>query len=209
MIYDWSTRAFLCDHRLVDLAVPLTDARWARIEPLLPDRTPRRGGRWRDHRQVIDTIAWNFQTGSQWVHLPAEDADEAARTGAARSFATGPDAAGRPVCQQIMAVFAGVNGPVRARAVCEAMNLEMPPSSVNNLRLELKRLVGRKVLVEAEPGFFTLPPAVAAQQAGLRPTLLSHPQRRSGLQPAFSPKPHWAPPRLISMMSTARRTEGP
>ncbi|MFD0369802.1 IS5 family transposase [Streptomyces sp. NPDC127114] len=50
--------------------MPLTDAPWARIEPLLPDRTPRRGGRWRDHREVIDAIAWNFQTGSQWVHLP-------------------------------------------------------------------------------------------------------------------------------------------
>ncbi|MFK4227912.1 IS5 family transposase [Streptomyces sp. NPDC019890] len=52
--------------------MPLTDAQWARIEPLLPDRTPRRGGRWRDHRQVIDAIAWKFQTGSQWVHPPAE-----------------------------------------------------------------------------------------------------------------------------------------
>ncbi|MFJ1753383.1 IS5 family transposase [Kitasatospora sp. NPDC088134] len=39
---------------------------------MLPDRTPKRGGRWRDHRQVIDAIAWKFQTGSQWVHLPAE-----------------------------------------------------------------------------------------------------------------------------------------
>ncbi|RMI26252.1 hypothetical protein EBN88_29845, partial [Streptomyces triticirhizae] len=28
--------------------MPLTDAQWARIEPLLPDRTPKRGGRWRD-----------------------------------------------------------------------------------------------------------------------------------------------------------------
>ncbi|WP_432215538.1 IS5 family transposase [Streptomyces subrutilus] len=54
----------------VGLCVPLTDAQWARIEPLLPDRTPKRGGRWRDHRQVIDAIAFKFQTGSQWVHLP-------------------------------------------------------------------------------------------------------------------------------------------
>ncbi|MFD4862756.1 IS5 family transposase [Streptomyces atratus] len=54
------------------MVVPLTDAQWARIEPLLPNRTPKRGGRWRDHRQVIDAIAWKFQTGSQWVHLPAE-----------------------------------------------------------------------------------------------------------------------------------------
>ncbi|MFI8236823.1 IS5 family transposase [Streptomyces sp. NPDC085866] len=52
--------------------MPSTDAQWARIEPLLPDRTPTRGGRWRDHRQVIDAIAWKFQTGSQWVHLPPE-----------------------------------------------------------------------------------------------------------------------------------------
>ncbi|WP_412074640.1 IS5 family transposase [Streptomyces xanthophaeus] len=50
--------------------MPLTDAQWTRIEPLLPDRTPRRGGRWRDHREVIDAIAWKFQTGSQWIHLP-------------------------------------------------------------------------------------------------------------------------------------------
>ncbi|MFG2205602.1 IS5 family transposase [Streptomyces sp. NPDC048638] len=52
--------------------MPLTDAQWARIEPLLPDRTPKRGGRWRDHREVIDAIAFKFQTGTQWVHLPAK-----------------------------------------------------------------------------------------------------------------------------------------
>ncbi|MFJ3022640.1 IS5 family transposase [Streptomyces tendae] len=50
--------------------MPLTHAQWARIEPLLPDRTPKRGGRWRDHREVIDAIAFKFQTGTQWVHLP-------------------------------------------------------------------------------------------------------------------------------------------
>ncbi|MFF8513262.1 IS5 family transposase [Streptomyces sp. NPDC015492] len=48
----------------------LTDAQWARIEPLLPDQTPRRGGRWRDHRQVIDAIAFKYRTGTPWVDLP-------------------------------------------------------------------------------------------------------------------------------------------
>ncbi|XDV68483.1 IS5 family transposase [Streptomyces sp. R33] len=48
----------------------MTDAQWARIERLLPDRTPKRGGRWRDYREVIDAIAWKFQTGAQWVRLP-------------------------------------------------------------------------------------------------------------------------------------------
>ncbi|WP_426404907.1 transposase [Streptomyces sp. R-07] len=40
----------------------LTDAQWARIEPLSSD-TPKRDGRWRDHRQVIDAIA-------PWMDLP-------------------------------------------------------------------------------------------------------------------------------------------
>ncbi|WP_412074658.1 transposase [Streptomyces xanthophaeus] len=41
----------------------LTDAQWARIEALLSDRTPKRGGRWRDHRQVIDAIVFKYRTG--------------------------------------------------------------------------------------------------------------------------------------------------
>ncbi|WP_394298395.1 IS5 family transposase [Streptomyces rimosus] len=48
----------------------LTDAQWARSEPLLPDRRPRRGGRWRDHRQVIDAIAFKYRTGTPWTDLP-------------------------------------------------------------------------------------------------------------------------------------------
>ncbi|MCX5381577.1 IS5 family transposase [Streptomyces sp. NBC_00091] len=48
----------------------LTEAQWTRIEPLLPDRTPKRGGRWRDHRQVIDAIAFKYRTGIPWTDLP-------------------------------------------------------------------------------------------------------------------------------------------
>ncbi|ORT55632.1 hypothetical protein BKD26_31510 [Streptomyces sp. CB03238] len=50
--------------------VPSADAQRPRIEPLRPDRPPRRGCRWRDHREVLGAIAWRFQTGSRWVHLP-------------------------------------------------------------------------------------------------------------------------------------------
>ncbi|WP_443053280.1 IS5 family transposase [Streptomyces sp. NBC_00273] len=50
----------------------LADVQWARIEPLLPDRTPWRGGRWRDHRQVIDAIAFKYRTGSPWMDLPEQ-----------------------------------------------------------------------------------------------------------------------------------------
>ncbi len=41
----------------------LTDTAWARIEPLLPVATGR-GGRWRDHRQVINAILWRLRTGA-------------------------------------------------------------------------------------------------------------------------------------------------
>lgn len=45
---------------------------WARIELLLPDRSARRGGRWIDHRLVVEAICWRFRTGSPWRDLPAE-----------------------------------------------------------------------------------------------------------------------------------------
>ena len=48
----------------------LTDAQWARLEPLLPDRTPQRGGRWNDHRMVVDGVMWRTRTGSPWRDLP-------------------------------------------------------------------------------------------------------------------------------------------
>jgi putative transposase len=50
----------------------ISDEAWAWLEPRLPDRTPRRGGRWRDHRQVIEAIAWKFRTGSPWREVPTE-----------------------------------------------------------------------------------------------------------------------------------------
>jgi transposase len=48
----------------------ISDEAWAFLEPRLPDRRPRRGGRWRDHRQVIEAIAWKFRTGSPWREVP-------------------------------------------------------------------------------------------------------------------------------------------
>ncbi|MEU9001913.1 transposase [Streptomyces sp. NPDC048551] len=48
----------------------LTDAQWARIEPLLPDRTPKRGGRWRYCHQVIDASAFKYHRGTPWMGLP-------------------------------------------------------------------------------------------------------------------------------------------
>ena len=48
----------------------LTDAQWARIEPLLPPALP--GGRHRevDLREVLDTLPYQARTGCQWDFLP-------------------------------------------------------------------------------------------------------------------------------------------
>lgn len=37
---------------------------------MLPDRAPKWGGRWRDHRQLIDAIAFKYRTGTPWMDLP-------------------------------------------------------------------------------------------------------------------------------------------
>ncbi|WP_131732754.1 IS5 family transposase [Actinomadura formosensis] len=47
----------------------LTDAAWRRIEPLLPAQ-PARGGRWADHRTVLNGILWKPATGAPWRDLP-------------------------------------------------------------------------------------------------------------------------------------------
>jgi transposase len=39
---------------------------------LLPDRIPRRGGRWADHRQVINGVFWRTRSGVPWRDLPAQ-----------------------------------------------------------------------------------------------------------------------------------------
>ena len=50
----------------------MTDRMWAQLEPLLPDRSPRRGGQWREHREVVEAIIWRVRTGSPWRDLPED-----------------------------------------------------------------------------------------------------------------------------------------
>jgi len=45
-----------------------TDQDWTHIEPLLP--TQRRGGKWNDHRTVMNGMFWVLRSGSAWRDMP-------------------------------------------------------------------------------------------------------------------------------------------
>ena len=46
----------------------LSDAQWALIAALLPKQ--KRGGKWNDHRLVLDGMLWVLRTGAPWRDLP-------------------------------------------------------------------------------------------------------------------------------------------
>jgi transposase len=48
----------------------LSDAQWARIEPLMPSSEGQRGRPFRDHRQVVEGIVYRLRTGVAWRDLP-------------------------------------------------------------------------------------------------------------------------------------------
>ncbi|WP_406465827.1 hypothetical protein OH768_13890 [Streptomyces sp. NBC_01622] len=54
-----------------------------------------------------------------------------------------------------MAVFAEADAPLRARNVFEAMDLDLVPNNINNVRIKLKRVTGHGI------------PVVAAENTGL------------------------------------------
>ena len=48
----------------------ISDAVWARIAPVLQPALVS-GGRWRDHRQILEAIAWRSRTGRPWRDMPS------------------------------------------------------------------------------------------------------------------------------------------
>ena len=50
----------------------LTDAQWARIEPLMPAPKGPMGPPFRPHRPIVEAIVYRYRTGIPWRDLPAE-----------------------------------------------------------------------------------------------------------------------------------------
>ncbi|MEU6534209.1 hypothetical protein ABZ869_34050, partial [Streptomyces sp. NPDC046928] len=68
-----------------------------------------------------------------------------------------PTVPDHPAYQQILTVFGEAGASLRARDVAVALDLPLTRNDIQNLRAKLKRLAGRRILVETEPGLFTLP----------------------------------------------------
>jgi hypothetical protein len=95
----------------------------------------------------LDAESENLQiTRKTLLNLPAPaPVDDPPRT----------EAPEHPAYQQILTVLADTGGPMRARDICEALDLPILPKNTEGIRSKLKRLVTRGILTEPEPGLFT------------------------------------------------------
>ncbi|MGW8362903.1 hypothetical protein ACWGK1_20300 [Streptomyces wedmorensis] len=59
--------------------------------------------------------------------------------------------------RQIVALFENADDGLHAKDVCRALGLGTEPRHTEGTRAKLKRLVGRGVLIEPEPGLFAMP----------------------------------------------------
>jgi hypothetical protein len=64
-----------------------------------------------------------------------------------------------PAYQQIRTALTDAGRPMRARDLCQALDLPILPKNTEGIRSKLKRLVGRGILVETERGSFARPEA--------------------------------------------------
>jgi hypothetical protein len=76
---------------------------------------------------------------------------------AAEPAGPSPALPGHPAYQQILDAFADLRRPLRARDLCQALDLPIVAKNTENIRSKLKRLASRGILTETEPGLFTQP----------------------------------------------------
>ncbi|QNE73529.1 hypothetical protein F0344_01905 [Streptomyces finlayi] len=70
-----------------------------------------------------------------------------------------PDIPDHPAYQQILTALADAARPMRARDLCQALDLPILPKNTEGIRSKLKRLVSRGILIEPESGLFARPGA--------------------------------------------------
>ncbi|MDI5904918.1 MULTISPECIES: hypothetical protein [Streptomyces] len=70
-----------------------------------------------------------------------------------------PDIPDHPAYQQILTALVDAGRPMRARDLCQALDLPILPKHTEGILSTLKRLLSRGILIEAEPGSFARPDA--------------------------------------------------
>jgi hypothetical protein len=117
-----------------------------------------RGGAWSDElatrlRDLNEAVGDLQVTRKTLLSLASQDGGQPAPDPGESPPAL-PD---HPAYQQILAAFADLRRPLRARDLCLALDLPIAPRNTEGIRSKLKRLVSRGILTETEPGLFTLP----------------------------------------------------
>jgi len=105
-------------------------------------------------RELNEAISDLQITRKTLISLAGQDDGQPAAESAGPSSPEIPD---HPACQQILTAFADLRRPLRARDLCQALDLPIVAKNTENIRSKLKRLVSRGILVETEPGLFTQP----------------------------------------------------
>jgi hypothetical protein len=106
--------------------------------------------------RAADRTARRTRPGRRGSPDHPHDTAGAARPRAARAAGTETaGSSGRPADHG--GVHRGRPPAAGPRQVCEAMDLAVAPNNINNVRLKPKRLAGRGILTETEPGLFTQP----------------------------------------------------
>ncbi len=104
-------------------------------------------------RELSEAISDLQVTRKTLIALAAQDEDQPAAEPAGPPPAL-PD---HPAYQQILDAFADLRRPLRARDLCQALDLPIAAKNTENIRSKLKRLVSLGILTETEPGLFTQP----------------------------------------------------
>jgi len=103
-------------------------------------------------RELDEAISDLQVTRKTLISLAGQDDEPAAEPAGAP-----PALPDHPAYQQILDAFADLRRPLRARDLCQALDLPIVAKNTENIRSKLKRLASRGILIETEPGLFTQP----------------------------------------------------
>ncbi len=148
----------------------LTDAQWARIEPLVPGKSGDPGRTGEDNRRFVDAIRWPARTASPWRDLRAFIADDLGATPPIKQNPTrsGTKPIDRALCKERHLVECFFNKIKRFRRI--ALRCEETVSAFGAF-LVLARAMVWIACMKTPPGARSPRSAAVAPQRGGRPNL--------------------------------------